>query len=120
MVAITDNTQAYETYQSWAKVPTTVSATVDGVTETYQVYLVITNEALGLSTTKKNTQIMPKYSIKRDGPHTDPAKTHSKVDRWRIVKRKDNGQMEVWTADGSKFGGWPCFRVWPVPCDEYR
>jgi hypothetical protein len=41
------------------------------------------------------------------------------VDRWRIVKRLDNGQIEVWTADGTRFGGWPQFRVWPVPDDVY-
>lgn len=67
---------------------------------------------------RENTAIMPQNKIAPvagDNVH--------KIDRWRIVKRVDNGQLEVWSAcdfkDGQSGGGKPCYRVWPDPDDVY-
>lgn len=64
----------------------------------------------------KNDIMVPKYKIK---PNFDARRGY--VDRWRICKRAD-GQLEIWTAENSirgDGGGYPCYRVWPVPCDAY-
>ncbi len=66
----------------------------------------------------ENTAIMPQNRI----PPVAGDNVH-KIDRWRIVKRVDNGQFEVWSAcdfkDGQSGGGKPCYRVWPNPDDAY-
>lgn len=66
---------------------------------------------------KINNDIMvPQYKIK---PNFDARRGY--VDRWRICKRTD-GQLEIWTAENSisgDGGGYPCYRLWPVPCDAY-
>ena len=64
----------------------------------------------------KNDIMVPKYKIK---PNFDERRGY--VDRWRICKRAD-GQLEIWTAENSVSGdggGYPCYRLWPVPCDAY-
>lgn len=66
--------------------------------------------------TKKNEIMVPRYKIK---PSFDARRGY--VDRWRICKRAD-GQLEIWTAENSVSGdggGFPCYRLWPVPCDAY-
>lgn len=66
--------------------------------------------------TKKNEIMVPRYKIK---PSFDARRGY--VDRWRICKRAD-GQLEIWTAENSisgDGGGFPCYRLWPVPCDAY-
>ena len=69
----------------------------------------------------KNNIMEPQYKIKKQTPHpyASDGKVHSDVDRWRVCKNAETGQLEIWAADGSKAGGWPCFRVWPVPNDVY-
>lgn len=69
----------------------------------------------------KNNIMVPQYKIKKQTPHpyASDGKVHTEVDRWRICKNANTGQLEIWAADGSKAGGWPCFRLWPVPCDAY-
>ena len=65
---------------------------------------------------KKNDIMVPRYKIK---PNFDARRGY--VDRWRICKRAD-GQLEIWTAENSisgDGGGFPCYRLWPVPCDAY-
>ena len=42
------------------------------------------------------------------------------IDRYRICKRKDNGQMEIWAAQPDPWGGYPLYRLWPEPDDFYR
>ncbi len=148
-IAYISHTEAQELFNNWNKnsVKVQLSATVNGETETYDAYCVMTNEApeycfkggestfgnkkgetgfyktvndeLGLSTTQVNRFIAPRYKIKKEGVHPKGG-TYTKVDRWRIMKRADNGKMEIWVADGSRWGGFPCFRLWPVPDDEYR
>ena len=69
----------------------------------------------------KNDIMVPQYKITKQTPHpyAREGKVHTEVDRWRICKNAKTGQLEIWAADGSKAGGWPCFRLWPVPCDAY-
>ena len=155
LAALTDP-NIYRLYKMWESqsdpsiknLVTTVSATVNGVTERYKVILVVAseltyftggqtqylttdfykalNDAIGLEMTKDaNVAMMPRYKIKLEGPHTAPDKARAGVefgyvDRWRIVLRCDTGEVEVWSADGSKFGGWPQFRVYPNPDDAYN
>ncbi len=45
---------------------------------------------------------------------------YGELDRWRICKRKDNGQMEIWSAQPNPYGGYPIYRVWPIPDDIYK
>ena len=123
----------------------TVSATVDGVTETYDVVLLVASEnttwtggmavyretgfydtlnaELGLTPgAGKNPYMIPKYKAQKSGQYRAPnwTKTYAKsVDRWRIVERIDNGTIEVWSADGTTYGGWPYYRVYPKPDDLY-
>ena len=147
--AVANNPEVYQLFDEWSdpkhgNLQTNVTATVNGVTETYRVVLVVAsedttwtgrqteylkgfydtmNEELGLNTGPGavNPSMIPRYKVKRSGPHSsgESHRSYVDVDRWRIVKRMDNGQIEVWTADGSKYGGWPQFRVWPNPDDVY-
>ena len=147
-VALGLNTDAFYQWENWTGSKEKVSATVDGVTETYSVYLVVSNESnpyncfhgtvsyfgkkdgstgfygalnesMGASTTQHNPALVPSYKVKRDGKIPGRDKNFSNVDTWRICKRVDNGQLEVWTADHNKYGGFPCFRLWPNPDDAY-
>ncbi len=70
---------------------------------------------------KQNSPLVPQYKITKQTPHPNASsgRVHTSVDRWRICKNVKTGQLEIWTADGSQYGGWPCFRLWPVPCDAY-
>lgn len=67
---------------------------------------------------RENTAITPQF---KTAPEPNPH--NYKIDRWRIVKRVDNGTFEVWSAcdyhDGQSGGGKPCYRVWPNPDDLY-
>ena len=152
-VAFAANEDAFDKWEKWNKMSTEVTATYNGVTEKYKVYLVVANEdqrktakipncfhgtvaefgksngttgfygtlnsELGVSTTNHNNSLVPQFKIKRSGKIPDRDKYFSNVDTWRICKRVDNGQLEVWTADHNKYGGYPCFRLWPNPDDEY-
>ncbi len=135
-----NNQRAYGNLKVW------VSATVDGVTESYQVVLLVASEnttwtggmsiyqqtgfydtmnaELGLKTGRNayNPSMVPKYKAKKQGQYSAPngTKTYGEsVDRWRIVERIDDGTIEVWSADGTTYGGWPYYRVYPHPDDEY-
>ena len=143
------NPEVYKLMDEWitpahSNLQRTVSATVDGVTESYKVAFIVAsehtvfsggqaeyqisgfydtlNEQLALDTSPGayNESMVPKYKAKRSGAHPEGGgRVLQKVDRWRIVERVDNGQIEVWSADGTRFGGWPQYRVWPNPDDEY-
>ncbi len=145
--AITNSPDAYALFDEWcgpshANLHTTVTVNVDGKMESYGVTLIVASEdttwtgkqkeyqsgfyelmdeELGLKKGTKNWSMVPRYKVKKSGPHSsgESHRSYVEVDRWRIVKRLDNGQIEVWTADGSKYGGWPQFRVWPEPDDVY-
>lgn len=149
MMAVAVHPEVYGLMEEWktskhANLHTTVSATVNGVTETYKVALIVASEnttftgkqleyvsgfydtlngELNLNTAKGavNKSMLPQYQAKKSGEHSsgESWRSYSKVDRWRIVERLDTGAIEVWSADGSKYGGWPQFRVWPDPDDEY-
>ena len=152
-VALATNSDAFDKWEKWEGLNTKVSATYNGVTETYNVYLVVANEdqlksanipncfhgtvkefgksngttgfygvlnsEMGVSTTNHNSSLVPQYKVKRSGKIPGKDKNFSNVDTWRICKRVDNGQLEVWTADHNRYGGYPCFRLWPNPDDEY-
>lgn len=150
MIAAASHPDVYFLMEDWrtskySNLQTTVTATVNGKTESYKVALIVASEnttftgkqgeymdgfyetlngELGLRTGKNayNKEMVPRHKVKKSGAHSsgEANRSYSKVDRWRIVERVDNGQIEVWSADGSKFGGWPQFRVWPDPDDEYR
>lgn len=81
----------------------------------------VINRELGLSTTKMNSAIIPKYNKKKTGPKTEKMGNHpyQDLDRWRICKRKDNGSMEIWASQPDPWGGYPIYRVWPAPDDVY-
>lgn len=149
MVAAAAHPEVYKFMEDWktgkySNLHTTVTATVNGEKETYRVSLIVAsenstftgqqreylsgfydtlNEQLSLRTGKgvKNNSMIPQYKVTKDGPHSsgETWRSYGEVDRWRIVERLDTGDIEVWTADGSKYGGWPQFRVWPNPDDEY-
>ncbi len=101
-VALATNSDAFDKWEKWEGLKTTVSATYNGTEEKYDVYLVVANED------QLKTAKIPGKNI-----------NFSNVDTWRICKRVDNGQPEVWTADHNRYGGYPCFRLWPNPDDEY-
>ncbi len=87
----------------------------DGSTGFYGVI----NRELGLSTTEMNPQFVPQYKAKKEG--LSPGRVqYDEVDRWRIVKRVDNGMMEIWAAQPNPGGGYPVYRVWPEPDDIYK
>ena len=85
----------------------------------------VINRELGLSTTEMNYEIIPKFSknnrvgagVDRGGGVMEP---YAELDRWRIVRRADNGMMEIWAAQPNPGGGYPIYRVWPEPDDLYR
>ena len=79
------------------------------------------NRELGLSTTEMNPSIIPKHQPKREGvvSYSRGTRPVSEPDRWRLVKRKDNGLLEVWVSQANPFGGFPIYRLWPEPDDEY-
>ncbi len=85
----------------------------------------VLNRELGLSITEMNSEIVPRFTkntregagIDRGGGVMEP---YAEMDRWRIVKRADNGMMEIWVAQPNPGGGYPIYRVWPVPDDLYR
>ena len=78
------------------------------------------NEEMGLVPGGTNASINPRYRVKRTEAHPEGGgRVYQNVDRWRIVRRMDNGKIEVWSADGTRFGGWPQYRVWPDPDDVY-
>ena len=79
------------------------------------------NRELGLSTTEDNPSIVPKYQPNKGGTVKTSKGTRNieTFDRWRIVKRKDNGLMEIWVAQPNPYGGFPIYRLWPEPDDEY-
>ena len=153
-VMLINNTEASGIYDDWKSAEMSVTATVDGVSETYRVYLVMSSETKGFfsggegkfksamsdgrcfydvvndeigiryekfgntgSARYVNDIMIPRYKVLGVDRMT-------KVDRWRIVKRKNNGAVEVWSAydrgqgSGDK-GGRPCYRVWPNPDDKY-
>ncbi len=147
-IALISDDKAYGAWESWEKLKVKVSAEVNGVTESYNVYLVVSNESnpyncfhgtvkefgrsdgstgfywalnkeMGASTTSHNANLVPQYKVKRSGKLPGKNMDFSDVDTWRIVKRVDNGALEVWTADHNRYGGYPCFRVYPNPDDEY-
>ncbi len=156
-IAFVENPEAYEAFQNWSGLRYTVSATYEGKTESYPVYLVAANDIsygyasycfkgqgnaalgdrdgktkfygainreLGLSTTEYNSQIVPVYKARRTEGNVKrndgKIYTHEEVDRWRICKRVDTGMMEIWVAQPNPHGGYPVYRLWPEPDDEYR
>ena len=147
-LALACNSDAFDAWEKWDGLKEKVSVTVDGKTETYSVYLVVSNESnpyncfhgtvknfgksdgstgfygalnseMGVSTTSHNPSLVPSYKVKRNGKIPGRDKNFSNVDTWRICKRVDNGKLEIWSADHNKYGGFPCFRVWPNPDDAY-
>ena len=70
---------------------------------------------------RMNTSMIPQYKLLISPTGSKGKKAH--LDRWRIVKRVDNGQFEVWSAcnleDGQSHGGKAIYRVWPNPDDIY-
>ena len=76
----------------------------------------VINRELGLSTTEMNSSIIPKFQP----AGTVIRGTLEYCDRYRIVKRKDNGMMEIWIAQPDPGGGNPIYRIWPEPDDIYR
>lgn len=92
----------------------------DGSTGFYGVI----NRELGLSTTEMNSSIDPSYKKGREGAgvkrDNGKMEAYSDIDRWRIVKRADNGQMEIWASQANPNGGYPIYRVWPEPDDVYK
>ena len=89
------------------------------------------NRELGFEGVVKGSN--PRWTMVRENaaliPNYKPVLTSTKngnkrrIDRWRIVKRADNGAIEIWSAadfnDGDSGGGKACYRVWPNPDDEY-
>ncbi len=152
-VAFACNSDAFDAYEKWEGLSANVSATYNGVTETYKVYLVAANEdqykskkipncfhwtvallgdekgtkgfygtindELGLSRTSPNDGINPRFKIKRSGKIPGTSKNFSNVDVWRICKNAKTGQLEIWAADHNRYGGYPCYRLWPNPDDAY-
>ena len=93
----------------------------DGSTGFYGVI----NRELGLSNTEMNSAIIPKYTDAKEGagPPGKAGVPYSKLDRWRIVKRKAKDgsyTMEIWASQPNPSGGWPVYKVWPEPDDIYR
>ncbi len=143
-IAFVENPDAYDKFTSWSGLSATVNATSDGNSERYKVYLIAANEApeycfkggerhfgdsrgntgfygvinreLGLETSTINAQMIPRHQVSGVSPK-NPDKM---ADRWRICKRADNGQLEIWVAQPDPWGGYPAYRLWPVPDDEYN
>ena len=152
-VAFATNPDAYDAFMSYKGLSAQVSATVNGVTESYKVYLIVSNESnpincfhgtvsqlgrsdgstgfygtvneeLGLSVKKYNSNINPKYKKAKAGTRTrnkggkTVVENYGELDTWRLCRRED-GTMEIWAADHTAYGGYPCYRVWPNPDDLY-
>ena len=79
------------------------------------------NRELGLSTTENNPSIVPKYQPNKGGTvkTSKGNRAIEELDRWRIVRRADNGLMEIWVSQPNPYGGFPIYRLWPEPDDEY-
>ena len=161
-IAFIENPDAYDAFLNWHSnsVRYNVSATVNGVTENYKVFLVAANDdsygnavhcfkgkesafygpggrndgstgfygcvnrELGLSTTKVNTSIVPNYTKGKTDPegfrrNDGRLYPYTEVDRWRICKREDNNMLEIWVSQPNPHGGYPIYRLWPNPDDEY-
>ena len=88
----------------------------DGSTGFYGVI----NRELGLSTTEMNKEMIPRHKAIGKSEATKPRGGYAEVDRYRIVKRVDNGMMEIWAAQPNPAGGYPVYRLWPEPDDEYK
>ena len=67
-----------------------------------------------------NKEIIPRYTKAKEGTLPSGVSSYGELDRWRIVKRADNGMMEIWAAQPNPGGGYPIYRVWPEPDDIYR
>ncbi len=67
-----------------------------------------------------NSEIIPKYTTPGNGTFPISGYVYQKLDRWRIVRREDNGMMEIWVAQPDPGGGYPIYRLWPEPDDLYR
>ena len=146
-VAFAENPEAYDTFVNFRNGNTQVSlsTTHNGVTESYSVQLVAANEGpkyyfkgtgvsgsfydtinreLGLSKTDVNTSMIPEYKVKKEGrgpiPSRRPDVSFQEVDSWRIVRRLDNGMLEIWVSQPDPWGGFPIYRLWPEPDDLYR
>jgi len=146
--AIVMHPEAYTLFDAWmtpkySNLQKYVEVTRNGVVERYKVTLIVAsedttwtggqneykgiggfydtmNEELGLVKGKRNASMVPRYRVKRTEAHPEGGgRVYQNVDRWRIVRRMDNGKIEVWSADGTRFGGWPQYRVWPDPDDVY-
>ena len=80
------------------------------------------NNEMGLSTKEVNKSIMPRTKLKSKSDQVgNPGRMRAaaEVDRWRIVRRADNNQMEIWSAQPDPYGGFPVYRVWPKADDIY-
>lgn len=91
----------------------------DGKSDGSTGFYGVVNRELGLSTTEMNTEIIPKYNKPKEGTLPSGVSSFGELDRWRIVKRADNGMMEIWVAQPNPGGGYPIYRVWPYPDDMY-
>ncbi len=80
----------------------------------------VVNRELGLSITEMNSEIIPRYVKPKEGSLPSGVSSYDELDRWRIVKRADNGMMEIWASQPNPGGGYPIYRVWPEPDDLYR
>ena len=77
------------------------------------------NRELGLSTTKMNPSMTPKYTKKKEGNVNISGFGYEDLDRWRICKNRDTGALEIWVAQPDPWGGYPMYRLWPEPDDFY-
>ena len=143
-IAFVENPEAYEKFCSWTGLSANVKAVSDGNVDNYKVFLIAANEApeycfkggesnfgdkkgntgfygvinreLGLETSGVNVEMIPKHRVNG----VSPKNTEKYADRWRICKRSDNGQLEIWVAQPDPWGGYPAYRLWPIPDDEYK
>ncbi|MBO4266555.1 MAG: type II secretion system protein [Lachnospiraceae bacterium] len=152
--AFVDNPEAYDAFQKWTGMETTVHVMENGTDTSYKVYQVaasgkqgttpynsncfnggssnfgnkegstgfygVINRELGLSTREMNPAIIPKYVEPKVGAGPKAGYSYEKLDRWRIVKRKSDGRLEIWSAQPNPGGGYPIYRVWPDPDDIYK
>lgn len=96
----------------------------DGKSDGSTGFFAVINRELGLRTDEMNSAIDPNFTkpregagVKRSNGNMEP---YAELDRWRIVKRADNGMMEIWASQPNPEGGYPIYRVWPEPDDIYR
>ncbi|MCR5831246.1 MAG: type II secretion system GspH family protein [Lachnospiraceae bacterium] len=152
-IAFIENQEANDAFNTFKGKKVRASATHNGVTRSYEVYLIasngkqdtnkvsncfnggeakfykskkdgsdgfygVINRELGLSTTEMNESIIPKYKVKKEGAGVE-GRPFAEVDRWRICRRAEDGTLEIWAAQPNPWGGYPIYRVWPQPDDEY-